>query len=150
MLYEFELGHNATELNLNWGIMPQKQLKHLLCERWRHCWSPDGSRNFTQVARTSTIRQDQVGLKAWILRTWSKPEWQICQVTPGDYQASLASHSPMGFITFTDLAKSFGTAKLCLILPKYCNTFDSSKYFPILFEFFQLLFFAILITMYLK
>ena len=36
------------------------------------------------------------------------------------------SHSPVWFVTFATFAKAFGVAKLCLMLVKYCKTFDSS------------------------
>ena len=36
-----------------------------------------GPKNFTWVTKTSSIRQDQVGLKLWILRPCSKPKRQI-------------------------------------------------------------------------
>ena len=46
----------------------------------------------------------------------------------GEYQKSLASHSPGMFVSFRILAKASGAAKLCFMLPKYCKTFDSHNY----------------------
>ena len=62
-----------------------------------------GSGNFSQVARTLTIRQGQVDLKTWILRPGSKLYLQIQQLALREYQVSLASHSPDWFVTFTTL-----------------------------------------------
>ena len=42
--------------------------------------------------------------------------------TNREYQASLASHSPVWLITFTTSIKAPGTAKLCLLLAKFCKT----------------------------
>ena len=50
MLYKFEQGHHAA-----------KSTKNICCVKgWRHIdHSIDGSRNFTQIARTLVIRQGQ-------------------------------------------------------------------------------------------
>ena len=81
---------------------------------------PDGSRNFALVTRTSTIREWQVGLKAWILRLCSKPLRQIKQVTLGEYQV-------LRYLTLRhlhDLGQIPRAAELCLKLLKYCKPFD--------------------------
>ena len=56
---------------------------------------------FTRIERNSMIRQDQVGLKAWITMMCSKPLKQIHQVAFGEYQARSVSHSRVWFLTFT-------------------------------------------------
>ena len=78
------------------------------------------TRIFTQISRTSTIRQGQVGLKVWISRPYSKPYKQIRWVALEEYQA---------IVTLMILATEFGTARLYLTLPKYRKTFDLSKYY---------------------
>ena len=67
------------------------------------------SRNFALIARTSMIRQGQVGLK-----TDSKVMLQANQrVALKEYQASLASPSPVWFILFMTSAKKSRAAELC-------------------------------------
>ena len=39
--------------------------------------------------------------------------------------SSSTSHSPLWFITLTTLEEASEPAVLCLMLPKYCKTFDS-------------------------
>ena len=50
---------------------------------------------------------------------------QIVQAVFGEYQESLAFYNPVWFITFTTVAKASTVTELCLILLKYCKTFDS-------------------------
>ena len=83
------------------------------------------SSNFNCVARTLTIRQNQVGLKPWNLMPCSKSLRQIGQVVFGEHQVWSACHSSVWFIPFRTSVKVSGIADLCLTLPKYCKTFDS-------------------------
>ena len=71
------------------------------------------------------IMQRQISLQSWIPKLCSKPFWQIQWVARGEYQVSLASHSPVWFITFMTLAEAFAAAELFLTLPKYCKTWLS-------------------------
>ena len=61
-------------------------------------------------------------------RSCSKLLGQIWWVTFGEYQASLAPHSPVWFFTFMTLAKDSVTVKLYLMSSKYCKSFYSSVY----------------------
>ena len=45
-------------------------------------------------------------------------------LTLGENQASSASHSLAGFVSFTTFAKIPRVSELFLALPKYCQTFD--------------------------
>ena len=63
MLDEFELYHHTPEAN-----------KHICSAKVNHSTV---TRHFTRFERTSTIRQDQIGLKAWIPRLCSKKAMQI-------------------------------------------------------------------------
>ena len=44
----------------------------------------------------------------------------VLQKVIGEYQANMASHSPVWFVTF----KALGAAEFFLMLPKYYKTFD--------------------------
>ena len=76
---------------------------------------------FSFVARTSTIRYNQISLKSWIPRLCSEPERQNCWRASGEYLTSSISHSSMWFFIFTTSAKKkkTGSAKLWLKLQKY-------------------------------
>ena len=63
-------------------------------------------------------------------------QWFICHKTKPnatirEYQASLASHSPVWFIIFMNLAKASTFTELYLTLPQYCKSFDSLLYIEI-------------------
>ena len=45
-----------------------------------------------------------------------------------EYQLRLILYSLAWFVSFTNLAKVSGAAKLCFKLLKYCKTSDSSEY----------------------
>ena len=80
------------------------------------------------TAITSTIKQDQVGLKPWIQMPHSKPLWQIQWRARREYQVSTSSHSPLWLVVFKKAtAKASFLVELDLTLLKYCWTFDSSK-----------------------
>ena len=76
-------------ISTNWSVTPLKHSKYLLST----VQYPDSSIDLTQVVRTSTIRQDQVGLNCWL---WSRTPSQ--RDTPTNnikkYQVSLECHSP--------------------------------------------------------
>ena len=67
-------------------------------------------------------RQNQIGLKPWILNQCSKPLGHIWCVALGEYQVSLVFHNLVWFITIMALVKASEAAKLCIILSKYCKT----------------------------
>ena len=58
----------------------------------------------------------QITLKLCIQLLCFKPYTQILESN----QVSSASHSPVWFVTFMTSVKAFKTAKMCLILLKYC------------------------------
>ena len=119
MLYEFKLGHDTVETIKN--ICCKKNegaVNHRKLTRWfkKFC---SGCKNLNKQARSNrpkTMDSEDV---------FQAVETNL--VTLGEYQVSSVSHSPVWFITFTTSAKVSRVAKLCLMLPKYCKTFDSSK-----------------------
>ena len=116
MLYRFKLSQNTTEATENiYCAKYEVAVDQSTVTKWL--------RNFTQVARTLTIRQDLVVLKLWILRPCCEPQRQIWQIVLGECQVRLASHSLVWFVTFMTLAKASQTDKLCLTLLKYCKNF---------------------------
>ena len=62
---------------------------------------------------------------------------KILRLLIKEYQASLASHRPISFITLTTAEKASVTADLGFTLPKYKKTFAGSEYLPILIHFMQ-------------
>ena len=63
--YEFELGHNVVEAT---NIIPDGKGEGSVDYYTVNIWF----KKFCLVAKTSTIRQSQVGVKPWILRPYSK------------------------------------------------------------------------------
>ena len=70
---------NLFFMSANRAITPRKPLKNI-CYIWKMkvqlitVQQPDSTKNFTRVSRISTIKQCQVSLKQWILRSYSKPQ----------------------------------------------------------------------------
>ena len=60
---------------------------------------------------------------------YSKAALQAIETNPVSctqrVSGELAFHSLMSLVSFITTAKASGAAKLCLMLPKYCKTFDS-------------------------
>ena len=50
------------------------------------------------------------------------------RVALGEYQARLASHNSLWFVTFMTSIKSPIADELCATLSKYCKNFDSSEH----------------------
>ena len=98
---KFKLSYNAEKVT--------KNICYVKCEatidpskvtRWL--------KNFAQVIRNFMIRKGQIDLKPWIQRPCFLSKRQIWLEEHREYEMSLASHSPVWFITFI-------TIELCLI-----------------------------------
>ena len=111
MLYKLELSHNTTEATKNICYVKGKtQLMTITKKFKKFHW---GCKNLDDLARLG--RPKIMGLKAIHYASG------VNLVSLIVYKVSLASHSPVWFITFMNPAKE---SKLCLTLPKYCKTFD--------------------------
>ena len=78
MLYEFELGHNATEATKRFCCVKSEGLVDY-CKVTRY---------FARVAKSSMFRQDLIDFNAWISKPCSKPKKNIRRVEIGEYQVA--------------------------------------------------------------
>ena len=112
MLYEFDLDHSTAETSTNIRCVKGEGVTRWLMKK-----------DFAWVAKTSMIRQSQVGIKT--VGSWPRALNQREQMAPlaiGEYQISSASlnwYSPVWFITFQPRQKY-----LYLTWLKYCKIQD--------------------------
>ena len=91
--------------------------------------SPNGSRNFTQVARTSTIRQSQVDLKPWILSQcykYQRVSGELNQCYKYQRVSGELGISQSTMVCYLhDLSKSIQSCCIEPHVTKFCKTSDS-------------------------
>ena len=117
ILYKFEVGQKVTEATKNICFMKVEGVVD-------QSSATRGLKKFFLGCKNLNDEVMSENLKPWILRSCSKPMRQIWQVLLEGYQASLASHSPVWFVTFTFMTsvKVSRYAESCSTsLAKYCK-----------------------------
>ena len=113
MLNEFEQGRNSGE-----------KIKKNIC-----CVKSEGAvdtvnKKFCLDSKKLNDQEGLIGLKQWILRSYSKP---IQRVALREYQESLASYRPVWFITFTILVWFYGISTIVgYLMPNPIYTYISN------------------------
>ena len=103
-LYEFELGRNVIEATINICVKCEGTVDHITVTRWFKKFYK-GYKNCNNQAKPD------------------RPKTLDSKTMPQAKEAN--PHSPVWFVPFATLAKASRAVKLCLILLKYCITFDS-------------------------
>ena len=107
---------------LNWAITLQKKPKIFCCEKSEDIFNHSHvTRQFRKFHSHYKNLYDQ--------QRSSRPKTVHSQATIKAIEVRLVITIQRRNVTFTTLTKAFKAAYLCLILLKYCKTFDSSQYY---------------------